>query len=94
MGRLPYLPACWLRRRQFPGQCLWSQPYADNPLTRYLLHRVGGRWLRSGLPIALLDPIGGVPYYEIVRVPHSDTMLVAGSPLRSPEGVVLALGRL
>jgi hypothetical protein len=64
--------------------------------TRYLLHRLGGRWLRSALPIALIDPILGVPYYEIIRIPHSDTMLVAGSPLRSngPEGVVLALGRL
>jgi hypothetical protein len=72
----------------------WSQPYADSALTRYLLHRVGGRWLRSALPIALVDPIGGLPYYEIIRVPHSDTMLVAGSPLSGPEGVVLALGRL
>ena len=71
----------------------WSQPYAGNPWTRYLLHRVGGRWWRSALPVALVDPIGGVPYYQIIRVPHSDTMLVAGSPLNS-EGVVLALGRL
>jgi hypothetical protein len=74
----------------------WSQPYADNVSTRYLLHRVGGRWFRSRLPIALIDPILGVPYYEIIRVPHSDTMLVAGSPLHSDseQGVILALGRL
>jgi hypothetical protein len=75
----------------------WSQPYLTTVSTRYLLHRVGGRWLRSALPVALVDVLdGNLLSYDIVHVPHSDAMLIAGSPFTPghPQGVVLALGRL
>src|SRR4029077_10609540 len=55
----------------------WSVPYrADQPV-RYLLHRAHGRWTRFSLPVPLLVYLGAISSsFDMIHVPHTDTMLV------------------
>ena len=73
----------------------WSVPYQAQPV-RYLLHRAHGRWSRFSLPVPLLVFPGAVSSsFGMTHVPHSDTMLVAGTQdqPRGTSGVILAFAR-
>lgn len=75
----------------------WSLPYLANSPERYVLHRVSGRWLRSALPVSLdVTPDDLAFTGGITRVPHTSTMLIAGTEVKTHGfgGVVIAFGRL
>jgi hypothetical protein len=75
----------------------WSVPYLPSMSVPYLLHRMGGKWLRFPIPVRLVFFFGATSsFFGMTHVPHSGAMLVAGTQFngRTYTGVILAFGRL
>ena len=75
----------------------WSPPYLPSGQVSYLVHRAGGCWVKSSLPVRLEVFLGStISTISIVKVPHTPAMLVAGTQIgpHGTQGVVLVFGRL